>query len=67
MCVSSEGSDETALGQACLNLHCLHMMKVVQRTVLYQNLVSTVKPVLSGHSKKDQNLTFKTDYRLMQV
>ena len=28
----------------------------------------TVKPVLSGHSKKNTTkLTFKTDYRLMQV
>ena len=27
----------------------------------------TVKPVLSGHSKEDQKLVFKTDYRLMQV
>ena len=29
--------------------------------------LSTVKPVLSGHSKEDQKLVFKTDYRLMQV
>ena len=27
----------------------------------------TVKPVLSGHSKKDQILGFQTDYCLMQV
>ena len=27
----------------------------------------TVKPVLSGHSKKDRKLVYKTDYRLMQV
>ena len=27
----------------------------------------TVKPVLSGHSKEDQKLVFKTDYRLIQV
>ena len=27
----------------------------------------TVKPVYNGHSKKDQNLFFKTNYRLMQV
>ena len=26
-----------------------------------------VKPVLSGHSKEDQNLVFKSDYCLMQV
>ena len=29
--------------------------------------VSTYKPVLSGHSKEDQKLVFKTVYRLMQV
>ena len=28
---------------------------------------STVEPVLSGHSQKDKNLVFKTDYSLMQV
>ena len=28
---------------------------------------STVKPVLSGHSKRRPKLVFKTDYRLMQV
>ena len=28
---------------------------------------NTVKPVLSGHSKRTQKLFFKTDYRLMQV
>ena len=27
----------------------------------------TVKPVLSGHSKRRLKLVFKTDYRLMQV
>ena len=27
----------------------------------------TVKPVLSGYSKKDQNWVFKTYYHLMQV
>ena len=27
----------------------------------------TVKPVLSGHSKKDHKWVFKTNYRLMQV
>ena len=29
--------------------------------------VNTVKPVLSGHSKKIPKLVFKTGYRLMQV
>ena len=28
---------------------------------------TTVKPVLSGHSKEDQTLVFKIDYRLMQI
>ena len=28
---------------------------------------TTVKPVLSGNSKEDQNQVFKTDNRLMQV
>ena len=28
---------------------------------------STVKHVLSDHSKKDQKMVFKTDYSLMQV
>ena len=27
----------------------------------------TVKPVLSGHSKEDQKLVFKTHYCIMQV
>ena len=31
------------------------------------NLTSTVKPVLSGHSKRRPKLIFKTAYRLMQV
>ena len=30
-------------------------------------LLLTIKPVLSGHSNKDQKLVFKTNYRLMQV
>ena len=30
-------------------------------------IVSTVKPVLSGHSLEDQKLTFKTDNRLIHV
>ena len=29
--------------------------------------IFTVKPVENGHSQKDQNLGFKTNYRLMQV
>ena len=27
----------------------------------------TVKPVLSGHSKRKPNMCFKTDYRLMKL
>ena len=30
-------------------------------------MTHTVKPVLSGHSQKDQKWVFKTNYRLMQV
>ena len=30
-------------------------------------LCDTVKPVLSGHSKRRPKLVYKTDYRLMQV
>ena len=30
-------------------------------------MYSTVKPVLSGHSKKTKNWVFKNDYLLMQV
>ena len=29
--------------------------------------ISTVKPVLNGHSKRRLNIGFNTDYRLMQV
>ena len=31
------------------------------------NKLITIKPVLSGHSKEDRKLVFKTNYRLMQV
>ena len=27
----------------------------------------TVKPVLSGHSKEEQKMVFKTEYRFIQV
>ena len=33
---------------------------------LYLKILHTVKPVLNSHSQKDQNLVFKTNYRLMQ-
>ena len=33
----------------------------------YQVVKSTVKPVLSGHSKRRPKLVFETDYHLMQV
>ena len=29
--------------------------------------MNTVKPVLSGHTKRRPKLVFKTDYRLMQI
>ena len=35
--------------------------------LLKLSMVTTVKPVLSDHSKRWQKLVFKTDYRLMQV
>ena len=37
------------------------------KKVNFERNKSTVKPVLSGHSKEDQKLVFKTDYHLMQV
>ena len=37
------------------------------RPILPKIKLNTVKSVLSGHSKKDQKLVFKTDYCLMQV
>ena len=36
-------------------------------TVWYKSEYVTVKPVLSGYSKKMTQIGFKTDYRLMQV
>ena len=39
----------------------------VRIEVLFQTKPSTVKPVLSGQSKRTPKLFFKTDYRLMQV
>ena len=33
----------------------------------YTKYAHTVKPVLSGHSQKDQKWVFKTNYRLVQV
>ena len=33
---------------------------------IFQSTRPTVKPVVNGHSKRDQKLFFKTDYRLMQ-
>ena len=44
------------------------MKKTRQRLGLRKkNKMSTVKPVLSGHSQKDQKWVFNTNYRLMQV
>ena len=43
-----------------LRLKSQIFLSVVQDT-------NTVKPVLSGHSKRTQKLVFNTDYRLMQV
>ena len=33
----------------------------------HSSYITTVKPVLSGHSQKDQKWVFKTNYGLMQV
>ena len=47
-------------------IHCQWSMfsnKPLSLSVIRQ----TVKPVFSGHSKKDQKWVFKTNYRLMQV
>ena len=41
------------------------LLKVILRP--YTTTTYTVKPVLSGHSKKRPKLVFKTNYRLMQV
>ena len=34
---------------------------------LANNVLITVKPVLSGHSKRRPKVIFKTDFHLMQV
>ena len=51
--------------------HCAPQLKPVLRDGISFNIwyvcLSTVKPVLSGHSKEDQKLVFKTNYHLMQV
>ena len=36
-------------------------------TMLYLSPSHTVKPVKNGHSRKEQKLFFKANYRLMQV
>ena len=41
--------------------------KDCQKILGIKEFSSTVKPVLSGHSKRRPKLIFKTDYRLMQV
>ena len=40
---------------------------LIQEGLLSVTSESTVKPVLSGHSKRRLKLGFKTNYRLMQV
>ena len=47
--------------QAGLNLNRSHTPKTARPNY------NTVKPVLSGHSKRRPKLVFKTDYRLIQV
>ena len=45
----------------------LNNLPYMQRVTITKLIPSTVKPVLSGHSKKKTKLVFKTDYCLMQV
>ena len=40
----------------------LHFAQIIMTPIYY-----TVKPALSGHSKRRQKLVFKTHYHLMQV
>ena len=49
------------------DMNILTSAHTVMKAQPLQHISNTVKPVLSGHSKKDQKLGFQTDYRLMQV
>ena len=46
-----------------INKHDRHGFDASALTFVY----CTVKPVLSGHSKRRRNIFFRTDYRKMQV
>ena len=52
------------MGPCYIQIHVITKRNCI---VLASEFRNTVKPVLSGHSKQDQKLVFKTDYRLMQV
>ena len=45
---------------------CFHLQIVRKGRQMWWKTI-TVKPVLSGHSKRRPKLVFKTNYRLMQV
>ena len=49
------------------SLFCLVLSGCLRQVLLYSYSQCTVKPVLSGHSKRRPKLVLKTDYRLMQV
>ena len=54
----------------CLDLNSPLLISTKQyftRTCMTIVSINTVSPVLSGHSQKDQQWVFKTNYRLMQV
>ena len=46
---------------------CISSLSIENYFIFLSLFENTVKPVLSGHSKRRQKLVFKTDYRLMQV
>ena len=54
-------SSDPIFGMPGLDPNCLQSLYTQVTKVV------TVKPVLSGHSKKDQKLFFKTNSRLKQV
>ena len=66
------GQEQHSVGPD-LGPNCLQRLSEDDKNHGYQGTSSlvhldpTVKPVLSGHSKRRPKLVFKTDYRLMQV
>ena len=64
-------AEDCAWMQTDFNVRCMHIPNCTLCWIPAQykmhHFSDTVELVLSGHSKKDQKLVFKTDYRLMQV